>query len=161
MAVTYLWELDVDNDEGNNYAAAINNNGNSNSTVRGKAYQENSNLLNMKRLSFPTFNLHEEEKVLPPFMEYSTATQSRLDTAAKFGAVVRGFRKPGHHIPGPTKNPSCPCDHCRMHFETKEGGTAAASLPEEKGRTRAHSLDQANSRRSQSSEVVKKNNLND
>lgn len=76
----------------------------------------------MKRLSYPSYNLHENEdkQLLPPFMDYPDASMaSRFDTAAKFGEVVRGLRKPGHHIPGPTKNPSCPCDHCRSFFEMK------------------------------------------
>lgn len=85
---------------------------------------DNSNLLKMKRFSVPSFNLCEEEKAHPPFMELSSVTQlqSRLDAAAKFGDVVRSLKKPGHHIPGPTKNPSCPCDHCRLYFENKEKG---------------------------------------
>lgn len=85
----------------------------------GKNESANTNLLNMKRLSYPTYNLHENEEktVLPPFMECPEVSMSRLDTAAKFGEVVRGLRKPGHHIPGPTKNPNCPCDHCRSYFE--------------------------------------------
>lgn len=113
----------------------------------------------MKRLSYPSYNLHEneEKQLLPPFMDYPDATMaSRLDTAAKFGEVVRGLRKPGHHIPGPTKNPSCPCDHCRNFFEAKMmmGSKVAESDDREKnegqeleansgiGRARALSLGQ-------------------
>lgn len=36
--------------------------------------------------------------------------------AKKFGTVLPVVRKSGHHI-GPAKNPDCPCEHCRRHFE--------------------------------------------
>lgn len=55
-------------------------------------------------------------RVTSPFM---TPQGERTDHSLKasiFGAVVNAFRKPGHHI-GPSKNPSCSCEHCRRHFE--------------------------------------------
>lgn len=97
----------------------------------GKVDGINSNLLNMKRLSYPSYNLYEnEEKVIPPFMDYGDVPTSMMDAASKFGGVVRGLRRPGHHIPGPTKNPSCPCDHCISYFEKKDGERRDQFRPE-------------------------------
>ncbi len=38
-----------------------------------------------------------------------------LSLAMKFGSVVTAMRKPGHHT-GPTKNPDCQCEHCKIWF---------------------------------------------
>lgn len=36
--------------------------------------------------------------------------------ASRFGSVITMGRKPGHHV-GPSKNPSCECEHCREYFD--------------------------------------------
>lgn len=78
--------------------------------------EESSNLMAMKRLSFPNCNLHDNNKLTPPFMKPTIGNHnnySHLGTATKFGPVVKGLKKPGHHIPGPARNPQwCTCDHC-------------------------------------------------
>jgi len=94
-----------------------------------------------------------EEQVIPPFLSTAyhnegissnwNTTDSHLGTATKFGTVVKGFRKPGHHIPGPPKNPSCPCLHCKIYFESLDnshrGDTSSESL--NTVRIRAYSLE--------------------
>jgi len=80
---------------------------------------------NLKRMSFPNAN-NNEMGVLAPFMGTGTDCGSNnsnnfnLDTASKFGPVVKSFKKPGHHIPGPARNPHCPCHHCRHYFESQD-----------------------------------------
>jgi hypothetical protein len=105
------------------------------------ATEETSNLMTMKRLSFPNYNLtNKNNKSTPPFMGHTAFAHtyfSHLDTATKFGPVVKGLRKPGHHIPGPARNPHCPCDHCRQHFYTEEPTLFDG------GRSRAFSLSNA------------------
>lgn len=103
--------------------------------------EESSNLMTMKRLSFPNYNLTQDNKLTPPFMEpplLNHNNYSHFGTAAtKFGPVIKGLRKPGHHIPGPARNPHCTCDHCRRYFEKQQ--------EPEIGRARAFSLGNANS----------------
>ncbi|XP_076760328.1 uncharacterized protein LOC143428934 [Xylocopa sonorina] len=55
-------------------------------------------------------------RVTSPFMTPQGERTDHILKASIFGAVVNAFRKPGHHI-GPSKNPSCSCEHCRRHFE--------------------------------------------
>jgi len=83
-----------------------------------------TNLISMKRLSLPSGDLSRDDNALPPFASSSgvdsdskhSTPNSYLATANIFGSVVKGFKKPGHHIVGPAKNPLCPCYHCREHF---------------------------------------------
>ncbi|XP_043518464.1 uncharacterized protein YMR317W [Frieseomelitta varia] len=68
-------------------------------------------------------------RVTSPFM---TPQGERTDHSLKasiFGAVVNAFRKPGHHI-GPSKNPSCSCEHCRRHFEELNSRERSRSISE-------------------------------
>lgn len=47
-------------------------------------------------------------------------TSGYLEKARKFGTVITGLRKPGHHI-GPVKNPDCQCEYCcRWMIERSE-----------------------------------------
>lgn len=112
----------------------------------------------MKRLSFPNENLADEGRFMAPFMEPTSVTHnySYLNTATKFGPVVKGFRKPGHHIPGPARNPHCPCDHCRHFFDTQNNVKPETG----NGRTRAFSLGHAAEHSSKSSSSYQKNNFN-
>ncbi|XP_029048523.1 flocculation protein FLO11 [Osmia bicornis bicornis] len=55
-------------------------------------------------------------RVTSPFMTPQGERTDHILKASIFGSVVNAFRKPGHHI-GPSKNPSCACEHCRRHFE--------------------------------------------
>lgn len=57
-----------------------------------------------------------ESRVTSPFTTPQGETTDHLALASRFGAIVGGFRKPGHHV-GPSKNPSCSCEHCRRFFE--------------------------------------------
>jgi hypothetical protein len=97
--------------------------------------------VNIKRMSFPNTNATDEEMgLLAPFMGCGSvpSNYSYLDTATKFGPVVKGFKKPGHHIPGPVRNPHCPCHHCRRYFENQK-----TVKEETDGRVRAFSLSHA------------------
>ncbi|KAG5885035.1 hypothetical protein JTB14_018631 [Gonioctena quinquepunctata] len=53
-------------------------------------------------------------------------TESRF-IAKKFGPVINGYRKPGHHV-GPAKNPSCSCDHCRSYFKDSAARNRTCSV---------------------------------
>lgn len=55
-------------------------------------------------------------RVTSPFMTSQGERTDHILKASIFGAVVNAFRKPGHHI-GPSKNPSCSCEHCQRYFE--------------------------------------------
>ncbi|KAG7187644.1 hypothetical protein KM043_016702 [Ampulex compressa] len=60
-------------------------------------------------------------RVTSPFTTPQGEKTDHIVKASVFGAVVGAFRKPGHHI-GPSKNPSCSCEHCRRYFEEESGG---------------------------------------
>ncbi|CAG7837284.1 unnamed protein product [Allacma fusca] len=116
--------------------------------------KESTNLIRMKRLSIPNANLLEGVSVderLPPFMSTSSNSydvdqgDTLLLTASKFGSVVKGFKKPGHHIVGPAKNPDCPCQHCRFHFESKECNWKGDTSAPGQNRARAFSLSHVDS----------------
>jgi len=67
-------------------------------------------------------------RVTSPFTTpYGERTDHSLK-ASRFGAVISAFRKPGHHV-GPSKNPTCSCDHCRKYFEN-EARERSSSLSE-------------------------------
>ena len=55
-------------------------------------------------------------RVTSPFMTPQGERTDHILKASIFGTVVNAFRKPGHHI-GPSKNPSCSCEHCQRYFE--------------------------------------------
>ncbi|XP_020712070.2 serine-rich adhesin for platelets [Athalia rosae] len=57
-----------------------------------------------------------ESRVTSPFTTPQGEKTDHLVKAEKFGRTVGAFRKPGHHV-GPSKNPSCSCEHCRRFFE--------------------------------------------
>ncbi|XP_012285051.1 uncharacterized protein LOC105702227 [Orussus abietinus] len=57
-----------------------------------------------------------ESRVTSPFTTPQGERTDHIVKASIFGTVVGAFRKPGHHI-GPSKNPSCSCEHCRRYFE--------------------------------------------
>ncbi|XP_072767640.1 uncharacterized protein [Anoplolepis gracilipes] len=59
-------------------------------------------------------------RVTSPFAAPYGERTDHIVKASRFGTVVSAFRKPGHHV-GPSKNPTCTCEHCRRYFE--EGGT--------------------------------------
>ncbi|XP_046734432.1 uncharacterized protein LOC124404388 [Diprion similis] len=61
-----------------------------------------------------------ESRVTSPFTTPQGEKTDHILKASVFGAVVGAFRKPGHHI-GPSKNPSCSCEHCRRFFEEDAG----------------------------------------
>lgn len=63
-------------------------------------------------------------RVTSPFTTLYGERTEHILKASKFGAVVSAFRKPGHHI-GPSKNPTCSCEHCRRYFE--DGGRGRSS----------------------------------
>ncbi|XP_011644807.1 cell wall protein PRY3 [Pogonomyrmex barbatus] len=67
-------------------------------------------------------------RVTSPFATSYGERTDHIIKASKFGAVVNAFRKPGHHI-GPSKNPTCSCEHCRRYFEG-EGRGRSSSLSE-------------------------------
>lgn len=88
--------------------------------------KKENKLLRSKRQAF---SFHEAEDFgkqrIPPFLPMEllgessngSTLDSHLEAATKFGSMVKSFRKPGHHIPGPPKNPSCPCNHCKAYFQ--------------------------------------------
>lgn len=57
-----------------------------------------------------------ESRVTSPFTTPQGEKTDHILKASVFGTVVGAFRKPGHHV-GPSKNPSCSCEHCRRFFE--------------------------------------------
>ncbi|XP_012528168.1 putative GPI-anchored protein pfl2 isoform X2 [Monomorium pharaonis] len=57
-------------------------------------------------------------RVTSPFTTPYGERTDHIVKASKFGAVINAFRKPGHHI-GPSKNPTCSCEHCRRYFENQ------------------------------------------
>lgn len=59
-------------------------------------------------------------RVTSPFAAPYGERTDHIMKASRFGTVISAFRKPGHHI-GPSKNPTCTCEHCRRYFE--EGAT--------------------------------------
>lgn len=64
-------------------------------------------------------------RVTSPFAAPYGERTDHIIKASVFGAVVNAFRKPGHHI-GPSKNPSCSCDHCRKYFEEEARGRSSS-----------------------------------
>lgn len=59
-------------------------------------------------------------RVTSPFAAPYGERTDHIIKASRFGTVISAFRKPGHHI-GPSKNPTCTCEHCRRYFD--EGAT--------------------------------------
>lgn len=57
-------------------------------------------------------------RVTSPFTTPYGEKTDHIVKASKFGTVINAFRKPGHHI-GPSKNPSCSCEHCQRYFEDR------------------------------------------
>ncbi|XP_076248991.1 uncharacterized protein LOC143188538 [Calliopsis andreniformis] len=68
-------------------------------------------------------------RVTSPFMTPQGERTDHILKASIFGAVVNAFRKPGHHI-GPSKNPSCSCEHCRRYFEELNSRERSSSISE-------------------------------
>ncbi|XP_017881467.1 flocculation protein FLO11 [Ceratina calcarata] len=68
-------------------------------------------------------------RVTSPFMTPQGERTDHILKASIFGKVVNAFRKPGHHI-GPSKNPSCSCEHCRSHFEKESLRDRSSSISE-------------------------------
>lgn len=60
-------------------------------------------------------------RVTSPFTTPYGERTDHIMKASKFGAVINAFRKPGHHI-GPSKNPTCSCEHCRRYFQDEARG---------------------------------------
>lgn len=65
-------------------------------------------------------------RVMSPFTTPYGESTDHIMKASKFGAVISAFRKPGHHI-GPSKNPTCSCEHCRRYFEETRGRSSSLS----------------------------------
>lgn len=53
-------------------------------------------------------------------------TREYLLKAQKFGTVITGMKKPGHHV-GPAKNPDCQCEYCRRWFSQRSYSRDRAS----------------------------------
>ncbi|XP_029156907.1 uncharacterized protein LOC114929504 [Nylanderia fulva] len=68
-------------------------------------------------------------RVTSPFAAPYGERTDHIVKASRFGTVIRAFRKPGHHI-GPSKNPTCTCEHCRRYFEESGTRGRAYSLSE-------------------------------
>ncbi|KAL6421265.1 hypothetical protein ACFW04_011973 [Cataglyphis niger] len=68
-------------------------------------------------------------RVTSPFATSYGEKTDHIIKASRFGTVVSAFRKPGHHI-GPSKNPTCTCEHCRRYFEERGARERAYSLSE-------------------------------
>ncbi|XP_066592859.1 mucin-21 [Prorops nasuta] len=68
-------------------------------------------------------------RVTSPFTTPQGEKTDHIMKASIFGAVIDAFRKPGHHI-GPSKNPSCSCEHCRRYFEENDLRGRTRSLSE-------------------------------
>lgn len=64
-------------------------------------------------------------RVTSPFTTPYGERTDHIVKASKFGAVISAFRKPGHHI-GPSKNPTCSCEHCRSYFENEARGRSSS-----------------------------------
>ncbi|XP_071640659.1 uncharacterized protein [Temnothorax longispinosus] len=64
-------------------------------------------------------------RVTSPFTTPYGEKTDHIVKASKFGAVINAFRKPGHHI-GPSKNPTCSCEHCRSYFEDGARGRSSS-----------------------------------
>ena len=73
-------------------------------------------------------------RVTSPFMTPQGERTDHIIKASIFGTVVNAFRKPGHHI-GPSKNPSCSCEHCRRYFEELNSRDRSRSVSEFERRT--------------------------
>ncbi|XP_067203811.1 dentin sialophosphoprotein [Linepithema humile] len=65
-------------------------------------------------------------RVTSPFTTPYGERTDHIVKASKFGTVISAFRKPGHHI-GPSKNPTCSCEHCRRYFEETRGRSFSLS----------------------------------
>lgn len=70
------------------------------------------------------YNLYTKSDPLCPFI--SGYTREYLLKAQKFGTVIRGMKKPGHHV-GPAKNPDCQCEYCRRWFSQRSYSRDRAS----------------------------------
>ncbi|XP_015585888.1 uncharacterized protein LOC107263326 [Cephus cinctus] len=70
-----------------------------------------------------------ESRVTSPFTTPQGEKTEHIIKASIFGMVVTAFRKPGHHI-GPSKNPSCSCEHCRRFFDEEGPRGRSRSLSE-------------------------------
>ncbi|XP_011863128.1 PREDICTED: uncharacterized protein LOC105559454 [Vollenhovia emeryi] len=64
-------------------------------------------------------------RVTSPFTTPYGEKTDHIVKASMFGAVISAFRKPGHHI-GPSKNPTCSCEHCRRYFEDAARGRSSS-----------------------------------
>lgn len=64
-------------------------------------------------------------RVTSPFTTPYGEKTDHIVKASRFGAVINAFRKPGHHI-GPSKNPTCLCEHCRRYFEEGARGRSSS-----------------------------------
>ncbi|KAL0105513.1 hypothetical protein PUN28_016881 [Cardiocondyla obscurior] len=64
-------------------------------------------------------------RVTSPFTTPCGEKTDHITKASKFGTVISAFRKPGHHI-GPSKNPTCLCEHCRRYFEDGTRGRSSS-----------------------------------
>lgn len=64
-------------------------------------------------------------RVTSPFTTPYGERTDHIMKASKFGAVINAFRKPGHHI-GPSKNPTCSCEHCRRYFQDEARGRSSS-----------------------------------
>ncbi|XP_012146176.2 uncharacterized protein LOC105663213 [Megachile rotundata] len=76
-------------------------------------------------------------RVTSPFMTPQGERTDHILKASIFGSVVNAFRKPGHHI-GPSKNPSCSCEHCRRYFEELNSRERSSSISEFERQTGFH-----------------------
>lgn len=65
-------------------------------------------------------------RVTSPFTTPCGERTDHIIKASKFGTVISAFRKPGHHI-GPSKNPTCSCEHCCRYFEETRGRSSSMS----------------------------------
>lgn len=68
-------------------------------------------------------------RVTSPFTTPQGERTDHIVKASIFGAVVNAFRKPGHHV-GPSKNPSCSCEHCIRYFEEQNSRERSSSISE-------------------------------
>ncbi|XP_059483392.1 uncharacterized protein LOC132201327 [Neocloeon triangulifer] len=51
-----------------------------------------------------------------PTQRSSSKPVNVMKLSERFGPIVGSLKKPGTHS-GPSKNPDCPCDHCRSFYE--------------------------------------------
>lgn len=75
-------------------------------------------------LSSDYYNLYTRSDQLCRFIP--GYTREYLLKAQKFGTVIRGIKKPGHHV-GPAKNPDCQCEYCRRWFSQRSYSRDRAS----------------------------------